>query len=61
MYTEVNETTSLDEFRLIYASYFGDIKILYSLHSLSVNLNGQDYDGRSALHLAASEGRLEAV
>lgn len=32
-----------------------------NLRLLGWNVNGQDYDGRSAIGIAASEGRLEAV
>ncbi len=61
IYHEVNQTTSLDEFRLIYAAYYGDLFMLKILFNIGVGINGQDYDARSALHLASSEGKLEAV
>ncbi|OPL33550.1 hypothetical protein AM593_00505, partial [Mytilus galloprovincialis] len=31
------------------------------LHNKKVNMNLRDYDGRTALHLAAAENQLEAV
>ena len=60
-YNEVNETSSLDEFRLIYAAFYGDLFMLQALINIGIGLDGQDYDARSALHLASSEGKLEAV
>ena len=61
MYNEVNLTAGLDEFRLIYAAFYGDLYMLQDLFNIGVGLDGQDYDARSALHLASSEGKLEAV
>ena len=39
----------------------GDILLLQTLIILGVKLDSQDYDGRTALHIAASEGHLDAV
>ena len=61
-YTAVKpDSTVLDTFRMIYAGYYEDVNIIDVLRKLKVDINGQDYDGRSALHLAASEGKLDAV
>jgi ankyrin repeat protein len=46
---------------MIYACYYGDIEILKALIALEVDPNGKDYDARSPLHLAASQGKLDAV
>jgi len=46
---------------MIYACYYGDIEILKALIALKVDPNGKDYDARSPLHLAASQGKLDAV
>jgi ankyrin repeat protein len=35
--------------------------MMNSLRLIGWNVNGQDYDGRTALGIAASEGKLEAV
>lgn len=35
--------------------------MMENLRLLGWNVNGQDYDGRTAIGVAASEGRLEAV
>lgn len=46
---------------LIYAATFGDLDEIYMLEANGVDLNVADYDGRTALHLAAAEGREEVV
>eukprot|EP00897_Mesotaenium_endlicherianum_P001955 jgi/Mesen1/1788/ME000014S01189 len=45
---------------LFYAST-GDVDALEDLIASGADVNSADYDGRSALHLAASEGKLAAV
>ncbi|XP_071164690.1 serine/threonine-protein phosphatase 6 regulatory ankyrin repeat subunit B-like isoform X2 [Mytilus edulis] len=47
--------------RLIYAAATNDISTLQSLHEKKVDMNLRDYDGRTALHLAAANGHVEAV
>jgi len=48
-------------FRLYYAAFTNDIILLQTLLISGVRLDAQDYDGRTALHIAASEGHLDAV
>ena len=43
------------------AASIGDIDELQRLYSAGVDLNEGDYDMRTGIHVAASEGRLEAV
>jgi glutaminase len=43
------------------ASAKGDINELRRLVARNVDINRSDYDGRTALHLAASDGRVDAV
>jgi len=46
---------------LIWAATAGDIDEIQRLESLGTDLNTADYDGRTAIHLAASEGRTDVV
>lgn len=50
-----------DQFRLYYAAFFGDVSMMENLRLLGWNVNGQDYDGRTALGVASSEGHLNVV
>ncbi|XP_052103446.1 uncharacterized protein LOC127736920 [Mytilus californianus] len=47
--------------RLIYAAANSDVSTLQSLHEKKVDMNLRDYDGRTALHLAAANGHVDAV
>ena len=48
--------------RFIQAASDGDVKEIVALLEFgNVDLNAGDYDGRTALHLACGEGRLEVV
>ncbi len=60
-YNAVQVTVTEDQFRIYYAAFFGDVQMLDNLRLLGWNVNGQDYDGRTALGVAASEGHLEVV
>ena len=51
---------SEDSFRLYYAAFTNDVNLIKSLH-IAHELNHYDYDGRTALGIAASEGNLESV
>lgn len=46
---------------LIYAASEGDVKAIQSLHARMFNIFAGDYDRRTALHLAASEGQTKVV
>ena len=46
---------------LIYAASHGDIDEIKKIEAKGIDLNSADYDGRTALHLAASEGQQEVV
>lgn len=48
-------------FTLVWAASQGDLDEIQRLVALNVDLNRGDYDGRTALHLAAAEGQLETV
>ena len=49
-----------DQFRLFYAAYDNNVDLIKSLH-VNLDLNAYDYDMRTALGIAASEGHLDAV
>jgi glutaminase len=53
-YTPFQVTVSDDQFRLYYAAFFGNVEMMDNLRLLGWNVNGQDYDGRTALGVAAS-------
>lgn len=46
---------------MYYAAFFNNVEMMDNLRLLGWNVNGQDYDGRTALGVAASQGNLEAV
>ncbi|WP_196886056.1 glutaminase A [Aureivirga sp. CE67] len=54
--TKVNKLINL-----MYAAGFGDLNEIQRLEAEGMSLNSSDYDGRTALHLAASENQLEIV
>ncbi|KAK1800951.1 hypothetical protein P4O66_004711 [Electrophorus voltai] len=46
---------------LMFAAYSGDVSALRRFALSAVDMELRDYDSRSALHVAAAEGHLEAV
>lgn len=61
-YLELPQVTVTDEqFRLYFAAYNGDVLLMQSLHIFGRKVNSYDYDGRTALGIAASEGHIDAV
>ena len=46
---------------LLFAAFAGDAAALQRLHLQGLDMGAADYDGRTALHLAAAEGHLESV
>ncbi|KAK6481232.1 60 kDa lysophospholipase isoform X2 [Huso huso] len=43
------------------AAKIGDINALEAIREMGSNLNSEDYDGQTPLHIAASEGHLKVV
>lgn len=54
-------SNSTDALAICWASAQGDLHEMQRLVASGVNLEAADYDGRTGLHLAASEGQLEIV
>lgn len=50
-----------DALAICWAAAQGDLNELQRLVAGGVDLNAADYDGRTGLHLAASEGHYDAV
>ena len=48
-------------FNLFFFIYQGDLAKLRSQHEHAIDMSVGDYDSRTALHLAASEGHLDVV
>jgi len=63
---QCNQLTQLEGCRLgivnvLFAAANGDVAALRKYRDSGINLSLADYDGRTALHLAAAEGRLSTV
>ena len=50
-----------DVMALCWAAYQGDLNEIRRLVASGVNLDEADYDGRTCIHLAASEGKADVV
>jgi len=55
------ETQATEVMELIFAASAGDIHEVKKIVAAGISVNDSDYDGRTALHLAASENRLEVA
>ena len=55
------EASANDTFALLYAASTGDMAEIIRLNARGVDLNSADYDGRTAVHLAASEGQTDVL
>ena len=49
-----------DSYRLFYSAFTNDVNLIKNMH-IKLDLNTYDYDGRTALGIAASEGHIESV
>src|SRR3989344_5016439 len=56
-----NDKRLEDSMVVCWAASQGDVHELQRLYASRVDMATADYDGRTGLHLAASEGHLEAV
>ena len=54
-------TVTDDQYRLLYGALEGNVFIIQKLFLLGVKINAYDYDGRTALGVAASQGNLAVV
>ena len=50
-----------DQYRLLWAAFRGDLLLMQRLNIIGWKVDAYDYDGRTALGVAASEGHLDAV
>lgn len=55
------ETKGLNIVNLLFAAASGDVTSMRRLHLSGMDMSAMDYDGRTAVHLAAAEGHLECV
>ena len=46
---------------MLYAAFYGQLMLMKCLNLRGWQINGYDYDGRTALGLACSEGHLDIV
>ncbi len=56
-----NDKKLEDSMAVCWAASQGDVNELQRLYASGVDMGAADYDGRTGIHLAASEGHLEAV
>ena len=57
----ISQKQGLTVVTLLFAAVAGDTAALQRLHLQGVDMAAADYDGRTALHLAAAEGHLQCV
>ena len=57
----VNNKQLIDSMAVCWAASQGDVYELQRLYISGADLSAADYDGRTGIHLAASEGHLDAV
>ncbi|XP_021949726.1 glutaminase liver isoform, mitochondrial isoform X2 [Folsomia candida] len=55
------ETKGLNIVNLLFSAASGDVTSMRRHHLSGMDMSAGDYDGRTALHLAAAEGHLECV
>lgn len=55
------EVTSNETVTLLFGAYNGDLSALTRMHLSGTDMTISDYDGRTALHLAAAEGHIDCV
>ena len=48
-------------YSLLHSASIGDLNSIIILYSKNIDLNSSDYDKRTALHLACSEGQIEII
>ena len=58
---QYSEVQSRQVVNLLFAAYNGDLTALRRMASANQNMSVADYDRRTAVHLAASEGHLDCV
>ena len=55
------ENVTEDDYRLLWAGFYDEVHLMISMHTSGWKVNAYDYDGRTALGIAASEGNLASV
>ncbi|MEN0004103.1 MAG: glutaminase A [Bacteroidota bacterium] len=58
---QARHSASQNIFQLISAASSGDLDTIKRMQAEGINLSAADYDGRTALHLAAAENQLDVV